>query len=64
MNLMIKQRGSFGGSKAESVELIVTSGTTIITETITNNNGVIPEELIDDIKDVLYEIEQHNGKSD
>ena len=62
MDFTIKQIGSHGGCKAEIIELTIESGSIIIKEQISNNNGDIPQELIDNVGDILYEMEQHNSK--
>ena len=63
MKLELKHIGSFGSRPAKIVEIKIGDGNVTLTESITDLKGMVSEELIQNLKDVVDDLEEHNQQT-
>ncbi len=62
MKLELNHIGLFGGNPAEIIELKADVGGTIVSENLTTSDSMISHYLIENLRDIANELEDHNQK--
>lgn len=60
MDFKTEHIGSFGGRPANIVQLVVSTNNTTITEDITDLKGMIDNDIIQSLRNIADELEEHN----
>ena len=60
MQFNLRHIGSYGGKPSKIVELRIETHNVTITESITDNNGFVDENIIDNLQGILSELIEHN----
>ena len=62
MRIELNQIGAYSGNPASIIEMIITTDSSTMVETITLLDDTVPQQIINNLREIADELDEHNYK--